>query len=121
METGSLGEIKNLMRSGLYGEALRRLRQGNSRTLGQNSLLKVIEAELLQRTGDLRQAEEIARKILREKPADKAAKARCHIVLGDCARLTGSAVQAAPDYQRAARVASEAGDARADLFGRSSA
>jgi DNA-binding NtrC family response regulator/tetratricopeptide (TPR) repeat protein len=110
METGLLGEVRALARCGLYRDALLRLRQGSSRAYIPNPLLRVAEAELLQRTGDLRQANEIARKILREKPADRGMRARCHIVLGDCARLTGSAVQASPDYQRAARYASDAND-----------
>ncbi len=72
--------------------------------------MAVTRAELLQYTGRLTDARELATRLLLKSALEHGSRARCHIVMGDIRKTQGDSLAALEEYRKAAADAERGGD-----------
>src|SRR5215213_1113406 len=103
MSTITTASVVELLSSGRYGDALAALRLAKG-TPNDAFVLRVIQAELLERTGDVAGAVALVEALPTNELADQLI-VRLHIIRGDCARHDGRHQDAVVFYERAASLA----------------
>lgn len=111
MTTPAVDQLHELIRSGHFVDALLFLHQSKRElTHIRPDWRDAIEADLLSRTGEYAAAASIADRLLHAKSTSPPARARAHLVLGDCARLSGRFQEAFDNYRRASGIAEQIDD-----------